>query len=100
MLGWVITYPSEYGLATTIYNRFNRWSRRRIWIGIPEALAATGALSRSASIDSAYVKSTPICSWRKRAAKALVASPCLKGVYETGTHGDTSCDRVPMHFNG
>ena len=23
--------PREYGPPTTIYNRFNRWSRRRIW---------------------------------------------------------------------
>jgi len=48
--------PSEYGPATTIYNRFNRWSRRRIWTSILVALVATGVLSRSASIDSTYVK--------------------------------------------
>ncbi|MBB4658943.1 transposase [Parvularcula dongshanensis] len=23
--------PSEYSLAVTVYNRYNRWSRRRIW---------------------------------------------------------------------
>ena len=25
--------PAEYGPSTTVYNRFNRWSRRRFWTG-------------------------------------------------------------------
>lgn len=48
--------PSEYGPSTTIYNRFNRWSRRRFWANLVEALAASGAVTRSTSIDSTYVK--------------------------------------------
>ncbi len=35
--------PPEYGPSTTIYNRFNRWSRRRFWTGLVEALAGAGA---------------------------------------------------------
>jgi len=48
--------PSEYGPHTTIYNRFNRWSRRRFWTGLVEALASAGAVTKSTSIDSTYVK--------------------------------------------
>ena len=48
--------PPEYGPPTTIYNRFNRWSRRRFWVNLVEALAASGAVTRSTSIDSTYVK--------------------------------------------
>jgi len=48
--------PSEYGPSTTIYNRFNRWSRRRFWANLVEALAASGVVTRSTSIDSTYVK--------------------------------------------
>lgn len=48
--------PSEYGPPTTIYNRFNRWSRRRIWVDILEAVVDVGALSESAAIDSSYIK--------------------------------------------
>lgn len=48
--------PKEYGPPTTIYNRFNRWSRRRIWVRILEALVASGVLTQSAAIDSTYVK--------------------------------------------
>ena len=48
--------PSEYGPHTTIYNRFNRWSRRRFWTGLLEALAGAGAVTKSTAIDSTYVK--------------------------------------------
>ncbi len=48
--------PPEYGPSTTIYNRFNRWSHRRFWANLVEALAASGAVTKSTSIDSTYVK--------------------------------------------
>ena len=48
--------PAEYGPSTTIYNRFNRWSRRRFWDGLLEALAACDAVPKSTAIDSTYIK--------------------------------------------
>jgi len=48
--------PPDYGPSTTIYNRFNRWSRRRFWANLVEALATSGAVPKSTSIDSTYVK--------------------------------------------
>jgi len=48
--------PAEYGPSTTGYNRFNRWSRRRFLLKLLEALAGAGAVTRSTSIDSTYVK--------------------------------------------
>jgi len=48
--------PSAYGPPTTIYNRFNRWSRRRLWVDILEAVVARGIISKSVAIDSTYVK--------------------------------------------
>ena len=48
--------PPEYGPPTTIYNRFNRWSRRRFWTGMLEVLAASGAVTKSMALDSSYVK--------------------------------------------
>lgn len=48
--------PAEYGPSTTVYNRFNRWSRRRFWLKLLEALAGAGAVTRSTAIDSTYVK--------------------------------------------
>ncbi|NOJ43820.1 transposase [Bradyrhizobium sp. WSM 1791] len=38
--------PPDYGPYTTIYNRFNRWSRQSVWSNILYAL--TGSLARRA----------------------------------------------------
>jgi len=48
--------PLEYGPHTTVYNRFNRWSRKRFWTNMLEALANAGAVTDSVAIDSTYVK--------------------------------------------
>ena len=48
--------PVEYGPYTTIYNRFNRWSRQGIWLGIFEALTGSRGVVSTAAIDSTHVK--------------------------------------------
>ena len=48
--------PAEYGPSTTIYNRLDRWSRRRFWTDLLEVLAASGAVTKSTQVDSTYVK--------------------------------------------
>ena len=48
--------PEAYGPWTTIYNRFNRWSRRGFWRGMLAALAQAGWIAESASLDSTYIK--------------------------------------------
>jgi transposase len=44
--------PPVYGLPTTIYNRYNRWSQRRVWQRIFEKMAAAGPILDELSIDS------------------------------------------------
>lgn len=48
--------PSEYGPSTTVYNRFNRWSRRGFWLKLLNALVDAGAVTKSTAIDSTYIK--------------------------------------------
>jgi transposase len=48
--------PPEYGPYTTIYNRFNRWSRQGIWLDMFKALSGGASLFGVASIDSSHVK--------------------------------------------
>ena len=48
--------PQAYGPCTTIYNRFHRWSGRRLWTDLLEALATASAATKSTSIDSTYIK--------------------------------------------
>src|SRR5882757_3258283 len=47
--------PAAYGPYTTVYNRFNRWSRRGRWQGIFDALVATMP-NDTRSIDSTSIK--------------------------------------------
>ena len=48
--------PAAYGPATTVYNRFNRWSRRGFWRAMLAALAEAGWVTETAALDSTYVK--------------------------------------------
>lgn len=52
--------PLEYGPYTTIYNRFNRWSKQGVWEDVFYALSGrSGVVSStrdSALIDSTHVK--------------------------------------------
>lgn len=48
--------PADYGPSTTVYNRFNRWSRRGFWLKLLDALADANAVTKSTAIDSTYIK--------------------------------------------
>jgi transposase len=48
--------PAVYGPYTTVYNRFNRWSRQGIWLGMFEALTGHSAVTGTVLIDSTHVK--------------------------------------------
>src|SRR3982751_3148238 len=47
--------PERYGPYTTAYNRFNRWRKAGIWVGIFERLAAKSPHSM-AFIDSSIIR--------------------------------------------
>ena len=48
--------PPAYGPYTTIYNRFNRWSRQGLWFSIFEALTGHSGIYGLAAIDSTHIK--------------------------------------------
>src|ERR1700737_2132881 len=48
--------PAAYGPYTTIYNRFNRWSRQGIWFEIFEALTGKTGIVGPVAIDSSHIK--------------------------------------------
>jgi len=48
--------PPEYGPYTTIYNRFNRWSRQGIWFEMFEALTGHCGVWGSVAIDATHIK--------------------------------------------
>ncbi len=73
--------PADYGPSTTVYNRFNRWSHRGFWLKLLDALVDTGAVTKSTSIDSTYVKAQRAAFGAKggarhrRSAARAVAGP-------------------------
>jgi transposase len=48
--------PPDYGPYTTVYNRFNRWSRQGIWFEIFEALTGSTGITGTVAIDSSIIK--------------------------------------------
>jgi transposase len=48
--------PVEYGPYTTVYNRFNRWSRQGIWLEMFKALTGSTGVIGTAAIDASHVK--------------------------------------------
>ena len=48
--------PKDYGPYTTIYNRFNRWSRQGVWEDVFYALTGSSGVISSAAMDSTHVK--------------------------------------------
>jgi len=45
--------PSIYGPSTTVYNRFNRWSRRGLWQRLFEALVKSDSADAQMSDSTA-----------------------------------------------
>ena len=48
--------PSEYGPYTTIYNRFNRWSRQGVWEDIFYAQTGRSVVVSTTAVDSTHIK--------------------------------------------
>ena len=47
--------PERYGPYTTVYNRFNRWAKKGVWLAMFEALAARSPQSMHL-IDSSIIR--------------------------------------------
>jgi transposase len=60
--------PERYGPYTTVYNRYNRWAKAGVWVGIFEALAAKSPHSM-AFIDSSIIRAHQHAAGGKKGAK-------------------------------
>ena len=67
--------PSEYGPYATVDNRFNRWSRRRIWQRSYASLVEQGRIGATVALDSTHVKAHRSAA----GAKKLYGPPRLQG---------------------
>jgi len=48
--------PAEYGPYTTIYNRFNRWSKQGVWEDVFYTLTGSSGVIGAAAVDSTHIK--------------------------------------------
>ena len=55
--------PADYGSYTTVYNRFNRWSRRRIWQRVDAALVEAGRKRATGTREPMTVPQAPNERW-------------------------------------
>ena len=60
--------PERYGPYTTVYNRFNRWARKGVWLAVFEALAARSPQSLHL-IDSSIVRAHQHAAGGKKGAR-------------------------------
>ena len=60
--------PERYGPYTTVYNRFNRWATRGVWLRIFEALAAKSPQSLQL-IDSSIIRAHQHAAGGKKGAR-------------------------------
>lgn len=61
--------PADYGPSTTVYNRFNRWSRQSFSLELLDALVDAGALTRSTAIDGTSIKAQRAAFGGKRGVR-------------------------------
>src|SRR6476659_3635722 len=87
--------PAKYGPHTTIYNRYNRWSKRRIWQRIFEKMAAAGPVAEELCIDTSHVKAHRSAAGSKRGSSTGDASqPDMIAMPKTtsqDSHSPPSC---------
>ena len=48
--------PAAYGPYTTIYNRFNRWSKQGVWEDVFYVLTGSSGVVGTTAVDSTHVK--------------------------------------------
>lgn len=63
--------PEVYGPYTTVFNRYNRWSKRGLWQAIFAALVESGDPPDTAMIDSSSVKAHRSASGAQKGGSAV-----------------------------
>jgi transposase len=62
--------PEVYGPYTTVFNRYNRWSKRGLWQAIFAALVESGEPPDTAMIDSTSIKAHRSASGAQKGGSA------------------------------
>jgi len=72
--------PAAYGPYTTMYNRFNRWSRQGIWTDIFYALTGSTGVFGTMAVDSTHIKAHRSAAGAKGGPSAMpLGAPAAGG---------------------
>jgi transposase len=81
--------PDEYGPYTTVFNRYNRWSKRGLWQAIFAALVGCADAPTLVMIDSSAVKAHRAASGAKGGRKTKRSGARAVGARPRSTHSST-----------
>jgi len=82
--------PAAYGPYTTIYNRFNRWSRQGIWFAMFEAITGSSGIFGTAAIDSTHIKAHRSAAGAKGGPSARPSATRAVGAPPRSTRSPTT----------
>ena len=82
--------PDAYGPRTTVYNRYNRWSKRGLWQKLLAALVSAGAAPDLALIDSSAVKAHRSASGAKGGSASKRSAARAAGARPRSTPSSTA----------
>lgn len=71
--------PTAYGPYTTVYNRFNRWSRQGVWQAIFTALTGSSGMVGSMAIDATHIKAHRSAGGAKGGPSAMRSAARVAG---------------------
>ena len=80
--------PERYGPYTTVYNRFNRWARAGVWVGVFETLAAKSPGSM-ALIDSSIIRAHQHAAGGKKGARITPSAVLVEDLAPRSTPSST-----------
>ena len=78
--------PPEYGPYTTVYNRFNRWSRQDVWTDIFYALTGSTGRIGTMSIDSTHIKAHRSAGGAKGGTSSRPSAAHVAAAPQKSTH--------------
>jgi len=81
--------PAEGGPYTTVYNRFNRWSRQGIWLGMFEALTGRSPVFGTIAIDATHIKAHRSAAGAKGGPSAKPSASPAAGAQASSTRRKT-----------
>ena len=84
--------PDAYGPRTTLFNRFNRWSKRGLWQQLSATLANTDDPPLVAMVDSTVVRAHRAASGAKGGSKIKPSAARVAGARRRSTRLPTARD--------